>query len=385
MRGVMRRFLSWSRQHGHHLFFAGAILSLGLLISWWTVFITRAVNAEFSLRMRNLELQARMTALELGRQRDWVPATGPFGDDLEITAAEEGKFSLVPLWPDYGVRPQTQAVIRLHDQRHMRWVMVIGEGLTFGVLFLISILMLYQLIRSERASARAMSQLMARMTHEIKTPITGVKALLQTLKTGEIPRHELEPLLDMGLMQLERQYQLAQNMLMGQRLDGGRRALNPTNTCLKSAVNACLEAMGNDRVDVIWTGAWSEGAWVWADPDALRTILDNVLENALKYAEGELRLQLHLEIHGSKINLAVTDDGVGFDARHAEKLFDAYRRLTHELPHTMRGSGMGLTVARRLARSMGGDLTAHSPGKGQGATFTLRLNRARDGFRRGEL
>ena len=74
--------------------------------------------------------------------------------------------------------------------------------------------------------------------------------------------------------------------------------------------------------------------------------------------------------------LRVTDNGQGFPPEMAEKLFESYRHLRHELPQGINGTGMGLYLSRKLARRMGGELRASSPGQGEGATFSLWLKKA---------
>ncbi len=118
----------------------------------------------------------------------------------------------------------------------------------------------------------------------------------------------------------------------------------------------------------------SEGACVFADPDALRVIVDNLIDNALKYTqEKPLELDIRITETRKTLKLAFSDNGPGFDPKLTHNLFEAFRRLTPELPDGSHGTGMGLHISRQLARAMGGDLTAQSDGCGQGATFVLTL------------
>jgi signal transduction histidine kinase len=111
---------------------------------------------------------------------------------------------------------------------------------------------------------------------------------------------------------------------------------------------------------------------VLADRDGLRVILENLLDNAHKYGGGNVRLAAG--ISDGQWRLEISDQGRGFPPESAEKLFDLHNRgsgdgVTH-------GAGLGLAIARQLARRMGGDIRAHSPGPGQGAVFTVTLGLA---------
>ncbi len=112
---------------------------------------------------------------------------------------------------------------------------------------------------------------------------------------------------------------------------------------------------------------------VLLDPDALRQIVDNLLGNALKFTDVggiDLRVQLRPPTRPHELLLDVIDSGIGISAAQATSLFQPFRQGEDGLRRG--GSGLGLVIARELARSMGGDLTVHSV-HGRGSRFTLRL------------
>jgi signal transduction histidine kinase len=114
---------------------------------------------------------------------------------------------------------------------------------------------------------------------------------------------------------------------------------------------------------------------VWADRDAFRVILENLLDNARKYGGGKTRVTAQTE--GRQFRVQVRDEGQGFNPGDAEQIFDPFTpRKSNGATH---GSGLGLSISRQLARQMGGDLSAHSDGPGKGSTFTLTLSAASDG------
>jgi signal transduction histidine kinase len=110
-------------------------------------------------------------------------------------------------------------------------------------------------------------------------------------------------------------------------------------------------------------------ATVRADRDAVRVIIENLLDNARKY--GGARMRIRAECSVDRWALSVSDAGSGFAPRDADALFDPFARNSRT--GATHGSGLGLTISRQLARKMGGDLEASSEGPGQGATFTLSL------------
>ena len=112
---------------------------------------------------------------------------------------------------------------------------------------------------------------------------------------------------------------------------------------------------------------------VRADADRVAQILLNLLSNALRYTPEGGRIAIRVARAGGEGRLVVSDTGVGIAAGDLPLVFERFFRVDRSRSRTSGGSGIGLTIARRLARAMGGDVTASSEGEGRGSTFTLAL------------
>jgi len=372
------------KSRGHHLFFVICLLSLTSLLAWWTVFIHNAVLQERRFLTEELEYRGRVYAFQLGydSQRPPQPGTYRADDRMEIVQFTGRQapylFPLRPNWPHLAIQPRGDYLQSIERRFRRRTVMVVGEGSLLGLLILASSFMLYRLISVERRAARELREFWARTTHEIKTPITGVKAFLQTLKTRDLSREEMQSFADLALEQVERQQHLAQNILIGQRLEAGARGLLREPIRLAEFVSRFLDshALLLSRCRVEFEPEDGSDLVARADPNSLHVILDNLADNALKYGGDQPRIQVRLEPQGEQVLIRFQDYGQGFDPRLAGNMFEAYRRLSDELPEGRHGTGMGLYISRQLARKMGGDLVASSAGAGLGACFTLCLPRS---------
>ncbi len=370
----------WVAAQRFHLFFGSSLLALAALVAWWGVLIHSGAEERKESKLRHLDLQVRLVASTLGHLpgRPKIPTDIEGGERLEIAAcsADVGPMqqALVPFHPTSCVRPRegVRAEIQREDRRQT--VMLVGEAALTVLLVTISGIMLFRMIYMENRSARELRDLWARVTHELKTPITGLKALIQTLQSQELSREELVPLLGMAMSEVERQERLSENLLVGQRLGGiDSQVLRPVELCpwLHEYFARPRFRLPAERVRL--DCLCQDDLMVTADPNGLRIVFDNLLDNAVKYGGEDLKLAITAKTKGDWAEVEVADNGPGFAADVAEDIFRAYRRLADEPGGSKQGTGMGLHIARRLAREMEGDLTAASDGPGTGARFALTL------------
>jgi signal transduction histidine kinase len=231
---------------------------------------------------------------------------------------------------------------------------------------------LFGIARRARAQRQRMERVLQFTSHELKTPIAGVRALLQSLALGTVPDAVRAELLTQGVAECDRLEHLAETILAYQRSVADKRRCERlrADVLIDEVVShrrlttqgelIAVEASPNDAPDV------------WVDRDAFRIILENLLDNARKYGRGTARVTFRRERHA--LFLQVRDEGEGFEPADAERLFDPFTpRRSTGVTH---GSGLGLSISRQLAREMGGDLIAESPGVGKGSTFTFVLSTA---------
>jgi len=373
------RFWKWLAANRYPILFALALVALTSLIAWWAIFINRALEERIRTRFRMLDLEARVYALMFGHVRnEEVVENGLRSEEVSVAISrcppELGPmtYQLLPHMEHLCIAPRAEILAEVERDRRSKEYMLLGEASLSLLLVLVTGFMLYRLVATENRSAREIRDLWSRVTHEIKTPISGLKAFLQTLQTQDLTREELEPLVKMALDEVGRQERLAENLLVGQRL-GGMPVSEPRRLPIVPFLRQYLAGQ-EFRLHTEQRGlttTCTDEVQVKADPGALRTILDNLVDNAVKYCDKtSLETQFAVERDRKWVRVTVSDNGAGFDPGMAQAIFQAYKRLAQG---GLRGTGLGLHISRRLARENGGDLTAESPGLGQGSRFTLWL------------
>ncbi len=214
------------------------------------------------------------------------------------------------------------------------------------------------------------SRLIGEVAHELRTPVATLKGYLEGLLDGVFEPDE--EILSAAIGEATRLERLAADLSSLSRAEEQRVDLNPAPLDVRDVigqVGARLRSQYDDN-DVDLSIAASPMLPVVADADRIAQILTNVIGNALAHTPSGGHVTVSATSRGDQIVVEVADDGRGLAAEQLEVVFERFYRADRSAPG---GSGIGLTIARNLARRHGGDLTAASDGLGHGATFILTL------------
>jgi signal transduction histidine kinase len=321
-------FRQWFAERAELVVLGVTLVATASLVFWWTILLRGEIRS-------NVELEYAMLAVR-----------------TDLTPAE--------------IAVKHREVAEHQDRRHL---MLVGESTLLALLLSGSLVTLFVLAQRRKQQREDMEKLLQFTSHEFKTPVAGVKGLLQSLALGSIPDAQRAELIELGQIECDRLEHLAETILAYQRAmsreprEGAQRIDAARFIADLLAHRARTSTGGNVEVTAI------DAVHVLADRDGLRVILENLLDNAQKYGGGHVRLSA--EVVDGRWRLDISDRGRGFAPDAAEKLFDAHNRgsgdgITH-------GAGLGLAIARQLARRMGGDLSARSAGPGHGAVFSVML------------
>jgi PAS domain S-box-containing protein len=230
--------------------------------------------------------------------------------------------------------------------------------------------------RAEAAS-KAKDHFLAALSHELRTPLTPVLMRVAALaRSPDLPEH-LRADLRMIQRNVELEAKLIDDLLDLTRVSRGKLSLQlettDVHTLLEHAIAICTEGMEVRTLAIDLEPAAAE-RHVQADSARLQQVFWNLLKNAVKFTPqgGHIRVMTRNPEPG-KIEVAVIDPGIGISAEDLPRLFDAFEQGNPEITRTFGGLGLGLAISRALVDQHGGTLTGLSPGRGQGATFTVCL------------
>jgi signal transduction histidine kinase/PAS domain-containing protein len=216
------------------------------------------------------------------------------------------------------------------------------------------------------------------MSHELRTPLNAIIGYTELLLMG-VPA----PIPESGRLQVERVrnashhlLHLIDEVLAFSRLETGREELRAGSAQLSAVITEAASVIAplavERRLD-LRVDAPAEPVTLETDVGKVRHILLNLLSNAVKFTDqGEIVLTARAE--NGDIRFEVRDTGIGIPPQHQERIFDPFWQVENKASRRVAGTGIGLSVARRLARLLGGDITVASR-PGEGSTFTARLPR----------
>jgi two-component system sensor histidine kinase KdpD len=227
--------------------------------------------------------------------------------------------------------------------------------------------------RMEEELARMKSDFVSVVSHELRSPLTSIIGALATMARPELAPGQpaaLE-LLESARNQADRLRRLIEDLLVVSRIEGQALPRHPEEVDLSrflpETVGVLSEAEQIVQVRV------EPNTLIKTDPDHIRRIVINLVENAIKHAAGS-PIEVAVAMDEERVTIDVVDHGPGIPAAERAKIFDQFTQLEPSVTRSQGGTGLGLSIVRGLAQAMEGDVTIHDT-PGGGATFRVELPR----------
>ena len=234
-----------------------------------------------------------------------------------------------------------------------------------------------RLLETARAANRLKDEFLATLSHELRTPLNAIVGYSRMLQTGMLAGSEKRTrALETVVRNAASLTQIVEDVLDVSRIVSGKLRLNvqpvELSTIVREAVETSQPAADarGIRLEVI---ADPKGTLVSGDPDRLRQVLWNLCSNAVKFSQRGGRVEVRLERVNSHVEVTVSDTGIGIDPAFLPHLFERFSQADAGANRVHSGLGLGLAISRHLLELQGGRISAHSEGRGRGATFRVEL------------
>jgi two-component system sensor histidine kinase/response regulator len=217
------------------------------------------------------------------------------------------------------------------------------------------------------------SEFLSIAAHDLKNPLTAIMASSEMMQTFDDPAM-VRQMSDMVMSASKRMHHLITDLLDANAIEEGRYASNiePCNVSalVTQIVGQNLFAAKKKQIEI--RVGLQDDLIAQTDANASLQMLDNLISNAVKYSPQNTTIHVHIMPEKEHVLVLVRDEGPGISEEDQKKLFQKYSRLTARPTGGESSTGLGLSIAKRLAQTLGGDILCHSA-LGAGTTFTLRL------------
>jgi two-component system phosphate regulon sensor histidine kinase PhoR len=234
-----------------------------------------------------------------------------------------------------------------------------------------------------RQLERLRQDFVANVSHELKTPLAVIKSNIEALLDGAAEEPTLRrPFLEQAAFEADRLEALILDLLSLARIESGEMGLEFIAIPLNRAIDDCLErhtARAETKtltmVEKPPKDAPADVA-AWADPDALRQVMDNLVDNAIKYTPNGGRITIRWSATAETVSFEVEDNGIGIKESDLHRVFERFYRADKARSRSVGGTGLGLAIVKHLVQIMKGQVQATSK-VNKGTTFKVTLPRAK--------
>ena len=342
----------------------------------------RAMHEQLDQRFTDLVREREETGTLIETMADGVVAADARGTIVTLNRAarrllgygpDDAFPALAELFHEKAARDLVATVLAGHEaephelERGGLMLLVTGRGLPNGG----GLLVIRDVTELRRLEA-VRRDFVANVSHELKTPLTSIAGYAETLATEASPGTQTERFARPILSNARRMHRLVDDLLDLSRIEAGRWQPAPERVDVRGLAGEAWTAFADRARErrIQFTAAAGDVHHVTADPEALRQVLTNLLDNALRHTPPGGRITVSLEAAPGGVTVAVADTGSGMAPEHLPRIFERFYRADPGRSRQEGGTGLGLAIVKHLVEAHGGRVEAHSM-LGEGTTIRM--------------
>lgn len=243
-----------------------------------------------------------------------------------------------------------QNLFFINDEHRRKTAQYISEGITFILVTLIGAVFVYRAVRKQFLLTKQQQNFMMAITHELKTPIAIVNLNLETLQKRKLDEEKQQRIISSTLQEADRLNDLTTNILVTSQLENNytpdKERIDFSELC-----NMCVTDFSNRYPARTISKNIEANIFIIGERLLLQLLVNNLLDNALKYSSKEKNIFIELKAGEDKSQLQITDEGIGISDDEKKKVFDKFYRSGNEAIRKSKGTGLGLYLCKRIAES----------------------------------
>ncbi len=254
-------------------------------------------------------------------------------------------------------------------------VIALIGGLIFMVAISVGMLLMFRHLTAQMKITAMYDNFIANITHELKSPLSSIQLYLETLKTRLVPPAKQAEFLQQMIKDADRLKNLINSILEISGLEQKKIVYHYEVVMAGLTFNKLLQETASqfklppDSVTITGDAPCS----CVIDRNAMRTVFDNLVDNAIKYSEGLARIELNLANKGGQVLLEFRDHGIGIDKKDQKQVFQKFHRIYRADIPNVKGTGLGLYWVKEIVKAHGGKINVQSEGQGLGTAFIIEL------------
>ena len=230
----------------------------------------------------------------------------------------------------------------------------------------------------QEKEARERRLFVSNVSHELRTPLTSVKSYLEALDEGALSEPVAPDFIKVSLDETNRMMRMVSDLLSLSRIDNVTSHLDIELTNFTAFITFILNrfdkirSQNDDKKYEIIRDYPINSIWVEIDTDKMTQVIDNIINNAIKYSPDGGKITVNMKTTDTQMILSISDEGLGIPKKDLPKIFDRFYRVDKARSRAQGGSGLGLAIAKEIIKQHNGFIWAKSE-YGKGSTFTIVL------------
>ncbi len=259
----------------------------------------------------------------------------------------------------------------IEDIRKRKTTQYIGEGITFLAVIVVGAVFVFRATRRQFRMSQQQQNFMMAITHELKTPIAVTQLNLETLQKRKLEEETQQKLIANTLEEANRLNSLCNNILLAAQLDAGYVSHNQEIN-FTDLVEGCVDDFRKRFPQRMICENIEQGIYLNGETLLLQMLVNNLIENALKYSPREATVTIGVLQENNRVRLVVSDQGYSIPNDEKKKIFEKFYRVGNENTRRTKGTGLGLYLCKKIAESHNGyiSVTDNLP---TGSNFAVSL------------